>query len=460
VPQPEAAHTLRGLAYAVRVDEQLARLDVQLCFDGAAPPRLVYGARKAAAFLREPRVASPPSAARALEVRDGLIALPQLAPDSCIEYAIDVRAALAYDSLLLAYPGERAVMIGAELFLWRPPKRSAELRSELRFVLPEGVRVSTPWPQPPQRAGGYVLDERAFAYTGHLVLGQFEERAIAVPGGQLRATFMPGFAPAVVDALATWLERSGRAVAWPGAAFPVPEAQVILAPSSPSPSAIHFGHTGRSGGASIVLFVPTNVDASQLREDWIAIHEFSHLWHPFIRREDAWLSEGLATYLQEVLRVRAGLLPAELAWQRLYEGAALGRQTTRSLTEETRRMAFEPNYRTVYWAGAAIALLIDVELRRQSQGRTSLPVLLARLRAEPALFTRGSSARELLRALDELAGLRACESLALRYLEAELPDLTAAYAQLGITLAQGEARFQSAPLAWVREAIMQQAVAH
>ena len=49
-----------------------------------------------------------------------------------------------------------------------------------------------------------------------------------------------------------------------------------------------------------------------------------------------------AVHLQEVLRARAGLLPAELAWQRLYEGAQLGRDSARTLQEETRRMPLVP----------------------------------------------------------------------------------------------------------------------
>jgi hypothetical protein len=285
-----------------------------------------------------------------------------------------------------------------------------------------------------------------------VVLGRFEPLSVQVPGGQLRAIVMPGFSAAARALIVPWLERGAAAASAPGAAFPVPEAQVIVVPTSPSPFPIHFGHTGRSGGASIVLFLPTDVAANSLSEDWIAIHEFSHLWHPFIRREDAWLSEGLATYLQEVLRVRAGLMEPNRAWQRLYEGAQLGRQSTRTLADESRRMAVEPNYQRVYWAGAAIALMIDVRLRSQSAGRLSLEWLLSRLHEQPALFSRSVSARELLQTLDELAGNAVCEPIAGRYLDVGLPDLTTLYVELGIAVSPEV--HDSAPLAWVRDAIM------
>jgi len=364
-----------------------------------------------------------------------------------------VQAALDFDALMLAYPGQGGLLLGSELFLWRPPVRSPGLQSRLRFVLPPGVQVSAPWAEAPDGAG-YELDERAFAFTGHVVLGSHAAQPVAAPGTALRAVIMAGFPEPARELIAPWLARSAAIASAPGGVFPVPNAQVIVVPTSPSSYPIHFGHTGRSGGASIVLFLPTDVDAAQLQGDWIAVHEFAHLWHPFIRREDAWLSEGLATYLQEVLRVRAGLLRADAAWQRLREGAQLGQGTTRSLQEETRRMPFEHNYQRVYWAGAAIALMIDVELRERSGGALSLPQLLARLREEPRLFMRALSAAELLRELDRLAGLPLCEALAARYLQGPLPDLGALYQELGIAGAR------DAPLTWVRDAIMAEPGAH
>jgi len=393
--------------------------------------------------------------AGALELRDGRLWLTGLPRDACIAYWVDVRAALEFDALMLAYPGDESLLFGTELFLWRPPRRSAQLQSTVRFVLPPGVRVSTPWTSASSTPRLFSLDERAFAFTGHLVIGRFAQQDVVAPGAHLHVTLLPGFPSATVPALTDWLARSAVLASQPTGKFPVADAQVIIAPTSPSVSPIHFGHTGRSGGASIVLFMPTDVTADSLRDDWIAIHEFSHLYHPFIRREDAWLSEGIATYLQEVLRARVGLIGREQLWRRLFEGAALGRETTRTLAEDSRRMAFEPNYRRVYWAGAALVLMLDVELRKASGGELSLDVLLSRLQSRRQLFTHSWSARELLATLDELAGIPACQSVTSRYFAdgSRLPDLTALYEQLGIDSDEAGVRFMSTPLAWVRDAI-------
>jgi len=287
-----------------------------------------------------------------------------------------------------------------------------------------------------------------------VVLGELEAHTLSLPGARMRVAIMPGFPAETARLIAPWLTRAGQVASIPGARFPVPDAQVIVVPTSPSAFPIFFGHTGRSGGASIVLFLPTDSDEERLRADWIAVHEFSHLWHPFVRRQDAWLSEGIATYWQEVLRARAGLISREQVWQRLYEGAELGREASASLTQETLRMPHAHNYQIVYWAGAAIALMLDVELRTQSAGRLSLDLILSRLREQPDLYLRARSAHELLQAFDRLAGTHVCAALASRHMHGELPQLHALFEQLGVARGADGATRTAAPLAWVRDAIL------
>jgi hypothetical protein len=445
----------RALHYTFSLDVAFKSLSARLCFAGAAPPLLVCGMPKSANLMRDPRVVFERGTelVRPLARERDQIRLDGLAADSCIAFEIDVQAALENDSLMLAYPGEHSLLVGAELFLWRPAKRAADLAVSARFELPEGMQVSAPWPE---QAGSYRLDESAFAFTGHLVFGHFARQPVAVPGGALDLIVMDGFDEPARSLIAPWLASAGVMVAQPSGAFPAPHAQVIVVPTSPSTFPIHFGHTGRSGGGSIVLFMPTDMDREQFRSDWIAVHEFSHLLHPFVQRGDAWLSEGLATYLQEVLRVRAGMLPPEQAWRRLYEGALLGRETEQSLAQETRMMAYAGNYQRVYWAGAAIALMADVELRRKTDGKASLDAVLAGLTRDHVGALRGLSAGELLREMDARAGMPVFQDIASRYLAGgRLPDLSALYRELGLLDASdrlGSPR--AAPLAWVRDAIM------
>ena len=446
--------TRAALAYTVAWDSAGKRLDVSLCFEGPMPQRLIYGTRAAVPFLRQPERLLPGGPRTPVTVRDGVMELPAHAHGGCVSYGVDVQAALDRDALMLAYPGERSLLLAAELFLWRPQTRSRELQSTLRFVLPSGTRVSTPWPELHDRPLSFQLDESAFAFTGHVVLGELEAQTLRLPGARMRVAIMPGFPAETTRFFAPWLTRAGEAASLPGARFPVPNPQVIVVPTSPSAYPIFFGHTGRSGGASIVLFLPTDIDEQRLQTDWIAVHEFSHLWHPFIRRQDAWLSEGIATYWQEVLRARAGQISREQVWQRLYDGAELGREASASLTEETLRMPHAHNYQIVYWAGAAIALMLDVELRTQSAGRLSLDRVLSRLREQPELYVRARSAHELLQAFDREAGVPVCAVLARRHMHGELPQLHDLFEQLGVARGPEGTTRTAAPLAWVRDAIL------
>ncbi len=451
-PAPTPAR-LFALDYHFTVDAALSTLTARVCMRGAAPTAFVYGAPTCAAFMRAPRVlgAGP---VRPLRVVAGQIILDGVAPDSCIAYDVDLTSALEHDALLLAYPGQGSLVLGAELLLWRPAERPEGFAARVSFDLPPNIDVSVPWPATGD--GAFALSERAFAFTSHIVLGHFTRRRVVLPNTQLELVVLDGFPPDTVGLLAPWLEHAARVVMGVTGAFPEPFAQVIVVPTAASPMPIHFGYTGRGGAPSVVLFLPTDANADGLRTDWIAIHELSHLLLPFVSRQGAWLSEGVATYYQEVLRARSGAITSEDAWRNLYEGAQLGRTAQGSLQDETRRMPTDNNYKRVYWAGAAIALLGDVALREQSRGAASLDSVLAGLASCRRDADRPYSVQQMLAEMDRAAGAAVFAPIASRYLNgAGLPDLTELYAKLGLGPDGHSLKSQQpAALAWARDAIM------
>ncbi|MGK0272881.1 MAG: hypothetical protein ACI88H_003557 [Cocleimonas sp.] len=52
-----------------------------------------------------------------------------------------------------------------------------------------------------------------------------------------------------------------------------------------------------------------------LAKDWVMVHEIVHLSFPPVHRRHAWLLEGLATYVEPIVRVRSGLLSEDKAWE-------------------------------------------------------------------------------------------------------------------------------------------------
>jgi len=170
--------------------------------------------------------------------------------------------------------------------------------------------------------------------------------------------------------------------------------------------------------------------------DWVLVHELSHLLHPSIVNRDRWLSEGLASYYQNVLRARAGLLSDQWAWTELHAGFERGVRGTspgRSLSEVSETMMRDHSFMRVYWSGAAIALLADVELRRRSGGSKSLDTALAAFRDCCPPSDGRWSARELMRRLDQLTGETVFMDLYRENIDSDdFPDLQAVYRELGL----------------------------
>ncbi|MEZ4409017.1 MAG: hypothetical protein R3A52_21485 [Polyangiales bacterium] len=270
---------------------------------------------------------------------------------------------------------------------WRVPLSVAIPRS--RWVDPDArvtvtadaerpLRVSGPW-----GADG-ESDPSLFVWEGYVVVAPFSPRALRAAGCALNVA--PVGATAGVDdgALDRWLGGAARAVASLYGRFPGTRLQAVLLPGPPE-RGVAFGLSSRGGGGSVLFVVDPG--ARDLSGDWVATHEFVHLGQPVLDGEDAWFREGLATYYQEVLRARVGLQSPEAAWRNLAAGMRNvdGDGTGRDLAGEAEAMPRTGAWRRVYWTGAALALGLDLALRRDPTAPTDLDEVS---RAMHALSTR------------------------------------------------------------------------
>lgn len=450
VPAPAPAPTFREVSYDVSVDAALSRLQVRVCFVGQAPTQLHCTAAEGARSLGEARLLAPTQ--RALNHDAHHVFLKDVPDDACVGYTVglgDAARSLSHDDAR-----REAVWLSSGEWLWRPAGRLDGVRLRARFQLPEGVSLSVPWPV--NDAGEHALDATVFAFKSFIALGALEREQIARPDGVLDVAILPGLSPQTRAAVRPWLEAQAEAVAQGGAGFPVPRVQVLVVPTEGASEPVHFGTTFRGGGASLALFVGRDAQQEPLRQDWVALHELCHLRLPFLARRDAWLSEGVATYHQEVLRVRAGLLDPAVAWGRLYQGARLRYGADQSLEHESEQMPWKHNYPLVYWSGAAFALLADVALREQSAGKQSLDTVLGEVTRCCAVTEQAWTAERLLQRMDAIAGTPLFEPLYRREVVGPgLPGLDALYARLGLVVRDGVAEpVPSAELGWLRDAIM------
>ena len=411
--------------YAVRADPELDRLDVTVCGRSRID--------------------------RLVAVEGRVVSADRLAHGECVRYDVDLDEAA--DSARWGHASEGVVLLPSSAWLWRPAPRDDDATATVRFELPPGAAVSVPWPGD---SGVYTIDETAFRFLAHTAFGSFETDAVEVAGTPVAVARLPGEL-AIDDAdVRTYVQRAAEALTTMYGAMPVPRLQVLVVPVGPGSDPVAFGHVGRGGGSSVMLLVRSSASLDALLADWVAVHELSHLAMPFVRREDAWISEGIATYYQEVLSARAGLQSETDAWRAIDRGLAAGRRggSGRTLRRESADMYRTFAFRRVYWGGTAFALDLDVSLRREG---SSLEVLMRDLTAAGRGQLRAWSAEGVLAVMDRAAGSDLPSRVAERHLASrDIPDFDALYARLGIARTEdGSIRLDpSAPDASIRRAIM------
>ena len=179
--------------------------------------------------------------------------------------------------------------------------------------------------------------------------------------------------------------------------------------------------------------------------------------HPYLGDRGSWLSEGLATYYQNVLRARAGLLTSVQGWDRLKEGFEDQRDSyATSLQDSARDMHASHDFRRIYWSGAAFCMTVDTDLRRESKNTLTLDLALSRFRDCCLPAYKRWAPDDFVAKLDSLLGT---QTIAARYREfaamRTFPDWKKVYADLGIRDVGGHLHLDAdLPNAALRDAIM------
>lgn len=250
--------------------------------------------------------------------------------------------------------------------------------------------------------------------------------------------------PARVAMLQRWVEEAARATILPSGRFPLRSARVeVRDMQSRSDSPVPWGQTSRDGDVSVLLYVRRDAGYEELRADWTAVHEFSHLAHPYLGERGRWLAEGLASYHQNVLRARAGLLAPEEAWRKLDAGFRRGEAVAGGPTLDAMGRQRGSTMR-VYWAGAVYWLEMDLALRRDHA--MTLEAVFDRY-ARCCLDGAAHVAPEdFVAALDRAAGIEIFAGRYRDYAESTVfPSLAGSYRALGIERSGAGLSFSDVP---------------
>lgn len=434
------------VSYRVSADVAAGELRVAACVDRAYAELRLDAQPGAFAYLLS---AERNDGGGVMRSRRDLIAR-DLPADACVTTRIAAAVAAGSrrrDEGMLTAAGTWLLSPG--VWLWR-----ADEAGTLTLDLPDGMRASLPWQPRDAAHRTYALDAGGGDWPAWAAFGAIDERAIA--GGEgtaLRVAVVDPPNRARADELHQWLRETAQTTLSAYGRFPVPNAQVlVLEIDGRGDSPVPWGQTTRGGGVAVELFVRRGATLAQLRDDWTAAHELSHLFHPYLGERGRWLAEGLASYYQNVLRARAGMVSESYAWAHLDSGFARGRASAQGtpLRElgRVRGGDGKPGEGTmrIYWSGAAFWLQADIALRRE-RGFGVERVLSDYARCcLPA--AEGVDADAFIARLDRLSGSQVFSALAREYANApRFPDLDTSYRELGLSIQAGEPRLNDDPAA-------------
>lgn len=444
--------------YAVQIDESLEHLTVMACFDGAVPQTLTAD-DGASRFLQAMRIDAAPKSSIVVQANEAtIVGAPH---DACVNYSVQLQPRVRGRQT----GGPETRRIGNDLltaigdWLWRPSVLADGEDIELTFDLPPTVAVSAPWPRVSDIGNwGYRLAGTPADWPGVVAFGHFQPVAIDVPGVRVELAILGEADSGQREFARGWIERTVRGVAAGYGQFPVPALQVIVASSDQrGRSPVPWAYVARGGGAAVHLFVDLSRGPEDIERDWSFTHELSHLFLPYMESRDAWLFEGLPTYLQNVLMARNGTISEEEAWRRMYEGFGRGTDVGEglSLQDVSQRMGRGGLYLRAYWGGAAYMLAADMRLRSRKDAARSLDRALANLARCCSGTMRRYTAQEIIALLDQASGTTVFSELAAELIERpEFPDYERLFRDLDIEMLGGFPILNDGPGAEMRRGIM------
>jgi hypothetical protein len=272
---------------------------------------------------------------------------------------------------------------------------------------------------------------------------------LAVAGALVRVEFTPGAFPDQGREVLSWVRRCAQIVRGYYGRFPASSLELrIIAETG---AGVQGGTTYAHPGAYIRVRLGREVTPAQLQSDWVLVHEMIHLALPDTGEQHAWLSEGIATYVEGVARVQAGNRSEADVW------AEELRAMPRGLPQaDDRGMDHTHTWGRTYWGGAMFCLLADVKIHQRSANRQGLQEALRAILAQSGGLAADWPIEKVLRSGDAATGTTVLEELYAQFKDQPVtPDLVDLWRSLGVEASGGSVSINdSAPLAAVRQSIM------
>jgi hypothetical protein len=271
---------------------------------------------------------------------------------------------------------------------------------------------------------------------------------LEIAGATIHVGFAPGDMALPREKILAWIMMSAKAVATYYGRFPVGSLRLLLVPVDGA--RIRGGTTWGYRGAAIRVPVGRESTEDVLRHDWVMVHEMVHTALPDLDDRYAWLSEGLAVYVEPIARVQAGDLTATEIWQ------AMMRDMPKGLPQAgDQGLDNTDTWGRKYWGGAMFCLLADIEIRKRTNNRFGLQDAMRGVIAAGGSHERDWSLDRVLATADKAVGVDVLTKLHNEMgPKSVTPDLAALWRDLGVKPRGESLAFDDgAPLAAIRKAI-------
>lgn len=383
----------------------------------------------------------------------------ELAPDSrlwsipcargCrLQYRFALReAASTLNDIDTAIAAGNALIAPPSTWLLRPARAQQAGWLELRVYTPPGEVFLSAFERLGETDNVYAVPTAGIDDVSFTAFGELSSSEIQLGDASIRVGIATAGLGLSKETALTWISEGAKAVAdYYRGHLPAKRALVLMMKGSAGDTQ---GETLGDGGGAIVVRVGDSA-GKNARDDWVVVHELLHVNFPSLSRRHAWLSEGLATYVEPIARARAGLYSPNRVWLDLVRGLPQGQPLAGD-----RGLEQTHTWGRTYWGGALFCLLADVEIRERTRNARSLDDALLGIAAASGSVEHEWSVEQVIRVGDEATGVPVLRLLYDRYAaRSEAVDLSALFARLGVRENAGAVSFDDgAPLAALRRAI-------
>jgi hypothetical protein len=279
------------------------------------------------------------------------------------------------------------------------------------------------------------------------VFGPVRVESVAVGASSVDVGVLPGTHALDPVAVARWIGSDARAVADYYRGYPVPHVLVLVMPVEQD---VTRGVTLGDGGPALLVRIGKPISEATLADDWVVTHEMLHVAFPSLAREHAWLNEGLASYIEPLVRARAGMIDDVRVWQDLVDGLPQGNPEPGDEGLEKTH-----TWGRTYWGGALFCLVADVTIRERTKNTRSLDDAMRAIAQKGGTVRAHWSIEAVLDEADAATGTHVLHELyQTMALAPGKVDLPALYAKLGVSLTGGKVKLDdAAPLAAIRRSM-------